>query len=109
VTLGAKLKGLRETSQESLQDVANAIGVSKAYVWQLEQGGGTNPSVEVLKAIANHYKTTVSALIGESLELSQDQQIMRMFRSIEELPSSDRNILEDLIASMKKRRSSADE
>lgn len=109
MTIGTRLKELREASKESLQDVANAIGVSKAYVWQLEQGEGTNPSVEVLKAMANHYKTTVSALIGESLELSRDQQIMRMFRSIEELPSSDRNILEDLIASMRKRRPGASE
>ena len=36
--LGDKIKELRMKSGESLQDVASAIGASKAHVWEMESG-----------------------------------------------------------------------
>lgn len=36
----------------SLQDVATAAKLSKAHVWDLEQGRSDNPSVSVLCALA---------------------------------------------------------
>ncbi len=47
--LGDKIKELRMKSGESLQDVANAIGASKAHVWEIESGRSSNPSLDMLQ------------------------------------------------------------
>lgn len=62
MTLAEKLKQLRSQSKESLQQVADAVGVSKAHVWELETGRSQNPSLEILQKLAGHFKTTISYL-----------------------------------------------
>lgn len=104
VSLGSKLKDLRLRQSQSLQQVADAVKVSKTYVWQLERDEDTNPSVDVLKRIADHFKTTVAALVGESKVHESDEQLLRMFRNLEELQPKDREIIDDMIRSFKKRR-----
>ena len=42
--ISERLFSLRQKSGQSLQQVADAIGVSKAHVWELEKGRSTNPS-----------------------------------------------------------------
>lgn len=57
-----KLRALRSKSKESLQQVADAIGVSKAHVWELEAGRSKNPSLEILQKVAQHFEVTVAYL-----------------------------------------------
>jgi transcriptional regulator with XRE-family HTH domain len=104
VSLGSRLRQLRVRSGESLQQVADAVDVSKTYVWQLERDEDTNPSVDVIKRIANHFKTTVSALVGETIAHETDEQLLRMFRNLEELSPNDRVIIEEMIRAFNKRR-----
>jgi transcriptional regulator with XRE-family HTH domain len=55
-TLAEKLKALRARSGKSLQQVADAVGVSKAYAWELESGEKTrNPTIDVLTRLADFY------------------------------------------------------
>lgn len=103
MSLGSRLKELRIRAGESLQDVADAVSVSKTYIWQLERDEDTNPSVDVLKKIANHFDTTVAALVGESSDHINDEQLMRMFRNLGDLSQADRAIIEDMIKAFKKR------
>lgn len=63
--LGDKIKELRTRTGESLQDVADAIGASKAHVWELESNRSKNPSLDMLQKLASHFKTTVAYLIEE--------------------------------------------
>lgn len=50
--LGETIKIFRGNRKMSLQDVATAAGLSKAHVWELEQGNSINPSIETLYKIA---------------------------------------------------------
>lgn len=76
--IGDRLKELRTKSGESLQDVASAIGASKAHVWELESNRSKNPSLDMLQKLAMHFKTTVAYLIEEpEHDLSRAQQFFR--------------------------------
>ena len=37
---------------ESLHQVANAVGVSKAHIWELEKGRADNPSMALVTRLA---------------------------------------------------------
>ena len=41
--LGDRINRLRLKKGNSLQGVANAVGVSKAHIWELEKGRTGNP------------------------------------------------------------------
>lgn len=108
MSLALRLAQLRRDKKESLQQVADAVGVSKAHVWQLERDLAGNPSLSVLKGLANHFGVTVSFLVDDSSERQKsDPQLTRMFRDASELDPTDRNIIEDMIKSMKQRRKNA--
>lgn len=105
MSLAARIRELRLRSGQSLQKVADAIGVSKTHIWELEKGRSQNPSVELLAKLADHFKVTITSLVGEDLEAAgADEQLMRMFRQAGELEEQDRAILDDMIRSMLKRR-----
>lgn len=65
MAIADRLRELRSKTKESLQQVADAIGASKAHVWELETGRSQNPSLEILKALAAHFKVTVAYLADE--------------------------------------------
>lgn len=68
MSLGARLKSLRTGKGESLQKAADAIGISKPHLWEVESEKSTNPSLELLSSLAKHYSTTVAYLVGETDE-----------------------------------------
>ena len=68
MSLGARLKSLRIGKGDSLQKAADAIGISKPHLWELESEKSTNPSLELLSSLAKHYSTTVAYLVGETDE-----------------------------------------
>lgn len=68
ISVGAfamRLKISRALRGESLQDVADAVGISKPHVWDMETGRSDNPGLKILRALAQHFGVTVSWLIGE--------------------------------------------
>ena len=46
MSFAARLHHLRLRKGYSLQKVADAIGISKAHVWNLEKGTSDNPSID---------------------------------------------------------------
>jgi len=90
-------------SGESFQKLADAVGVSKAHVWQLERGKTDNPSMDLVRRIADHYGVTLSYLVGEDIDAPDaDQQLARMFRQAKDLGDSERQILDDMMKSLLK-------
>ncbi len=65
-TLGEKMKAHRIAQNMSLQEVADIIGTSKSYIWELEDGRCKNPSLWMVKKLANMFGYTVSSFIGET-------------------------------------------
>lgn len=104
MSFAVRLNQLRLKKGQSLQDVADAVKVSKTHIWELEKGRSTNPSLEMLGKLAGHFGVTIRYLVGEEIESSGDEELARMFRQAGELGSNDRAFLEDMIQGMLKRR-----
>lgn len=64
MALAEKLTSLRVEKKVSLQAVADAVGVSKPHIWELEKGKTKNPSLELLKNLSIYYGVTLDFLVG---------------------------------------------
>ena len=103
--LGAKIAVLRLEKNESLQQVGDAVGVSKAHIFQIEKGRADNPSMALVERLANHFAVTVAYLVGEDIHAPDaDPQLQRMFRQAAALDPNERGILDDMMQSLLKRR-----
>ena len=103
--LGARITQLRLENDQSLQDVADAVRVSKAHIWELEKGRAQNPSMGLVTRLADHFGVSVAALVGEDLDaVDADPTLARMFRQARELDPDDVKILDDMMKSLLKRR-----
>lgn len=102
VELAVKLKQLRIRSGKSLQDVADAVGASKAHVWDLERGASKNPSLTLLKSLADYYKIGVADLVGENPAADQEEpQLVALYRNLSELSPEDRETIAVLAERLK--------
>jgi transcriptional regulator with XRE-family HTH domain len=112
MALGPRLTELRLKKNQSLQDVADAVGVSKAHVWELEKGRAQNPSMGLVSRLADHFGVSVASLVGEDIDAADaDPTLARMFRQARELDPDDLKLLDDMMRSLLRRRkkSQADE
>lgn len=64
MSLGTRLKRLRENRRMSVRGLAEAVGVSRSFIYQLERGE-VSPSYSTLQAMARALGTTVSVLVGD--------------------------------------------
>lgn len=103
--LGTRIAKLRRRKGQSLQDVADAVGVSKAHIWEMEKGRAANPSMMLVTHLADHFGVSIAYLVGEDVE-SEDapRDIQRMFRQAAQLDDNERAILDDMMKSLLKRR-----
>ena len=106
--IGERLFSLRQKNGESLQQVADKVGVSKAHVWELEKGRSRNPSFDLVRKLAAHYNVSIDVLCGEADEPDNtEMEIARINRGLHELSNRDREIVEQMIAAMKARTTGA--
>lgn len=102
--IGERLFSLRQKSGESLQNVADSVGISKAHIWELEKGRSTNPSFELIRKLARHFGVSIDELVGVAEEPDAARlQIDRLNRGFEELSENDRAVVEDMIKALKAR------
>ncbi|WP_108816929.1 helix-turn-helix domain-containing protein [Loktanella sp. Alg231-35] len=101
MSIGERLFSLRQKSGESLQGVADKVGVSKPHIWDLEKGRSKNPSFELVRKLAAHYGVTIDVLMGEAKEPDVEAlQVERIHRGLDKLEPRDREIVEDMIKKM---------
>lgn len=101
MSLGARLTRLRLDAKQSLQDVASAVGVSKAHIWELEKGRTDNPSMGLVQRLSDHFGVSVTFMVGEDVEAPDaDTELQRMFRQAQKLDSRERQILDDMMKSL---------
>lgn len=65
---GVRLRRLREAKKLTLQQVADAAGCTKAYVWELEMKEGQRPSAERVQALAKMLGVTMEDVMGEPIQ-----------------------------------------
>lgn len=105
MALADRIAELRRARNESLQDVADAVGVTKTHIWELERGRAKNPSLAVIEGLANHFRVSIASLVGEDIEAADaDQELARMFRLAGELDDQERQFIDDMIQTFRKRR-----
>jgi transcriptional regulator with XRE-family HTH domain len=95
-----KLRRLRSASGESLQQVADAIGVSKAHIWELETGRSGNPSLEMLQKLAGHFRVTIAYLAEEvpEGEAKATHFFRKNQRTIQAMSDADLSYIESLMS-----------
>lgn len=105
MSFAAKLKELRMKNKASLQQVADAVGTSKAHVFDLEKGTSANPSKELLLKLAIYFKTSVSDLMGEDPNApNEDPQLIALYRDLKSLDPEDRETIRLLMERIKNTR-----
>src|ERR1700722_18208513 len=106
--LSSRLRGLREKTGESLQQVADSIGASKAHVWEIETGRSQNPSIDLVRRLAAHFSVTVGWLLGEQEDASSsDQRAAVLYAAARDLREEDFTLLQSIAETLRKRREAA--
>ena len=105
MSFASKLHDLRIAQRLSLQDVANAVGISKAHVFNLEKGVTANPSMDLVVKLAELFRVRVADLVGENPD-SEDHpaEVVALFRDLKNLDSGDRETIKMMMETLKKKR-----
>ena len=104
MSFARRLHELRVANRLSLQDVADQVGMSKAHVWNLEKGLSDNPSIEMVRKLADLFKVGVADLVGENpAAKSEAPEMVAMFRDLKDLDPRDRDLIRNLMEQMKRK------
>jgi transcriptional regulator with XRE-family HTH domain len=105
MAVGDRIKELRMQKGQSLQQVADAIGASKAHIWELESNRSKNPSLDLLQKLAGHFGTTIAYLIEEPEgEMTRADQFFRKnSQKFATLKDKDFDVFEQLLDMIAKR------
>lgn len=97
ISLKAKLRSLREQKGYSLDKLAEKTGMSKSYLWELENRERGNPSAEKLARLADVLGVTTEYLLNDDAQ--PDNQVVReaFFRKYDRLDAPTKRKLEDII------------
>lgn len=106
MSVGAKLKELRLKKGKSLQEVADAVDASKAHIWEIERGGSKNPSMELLKKLADFFDVSVSNLVGEEPPSEEQEELIVLYRDMKDLSPADREYIVQLAKRLKEKKES---
>jgi transcriptional regulator with XRE-family HTH domain len=102
--LAPKLKELRLKKGDSLQGLADAVGASKAHIWELETGKSQNPSMDLVQRLAEYFQVSLASLLGEDPEApGEDADLVAMFRDLKRVSEKDRELLKVMLQTMKQR------
>lgn len=101
MSLGARMMHLRMKAKESLQQVADAVDVSKAHIWELEKEKTNNPSIGLVARLSDHFKVSIAYLAGEDIDAPDaDKDLQRMFRQAKDLDDHERKIIDQMMQNL---------
>lgn len=107
--LGERVHRLRTDAGQSLQDVAAATETTKAHIWQIEKGRAQNPSMALVRRIADHFRVSLSYLVDEDANApGEDDDLKRMFRQAKDLEPKDREALDAMLQHFLAQRKASD-
>lgn len=105
MSFARKLHDLRIARRLSLQDVATAVGISKAHVFNLEKGLTANPSMELVVKLAKLFRVRVADLVGDNPDAADEPaEMVAMFRDLKSMNRDDRETIQMMMDTLKKRR-----
>lgn len=105
-TLGKKLKDKRSERGKSLEVLARDAGLSKSYLWELENRDSPKPSLDKLQALAAALDIDVAFFMDDSIEeLEEDLKDRQFFRNFSKLSPEDKERLRTFVDALKKKTS----
>lgn len=101
--LGTKIKKSRKKQGLTLDALAVKAGLSKSYLWELENKDKTSPSMEKLRSIADVLKDSVNYYVDD-IELTPEERHVdeAFFRGYQKLDSQDKEQLRKILDAFKK-------
>ncbi len=109
MSFAQRLHKHRISKAMSLQEVADAIGISKAHVWNLEKGLSDNPSIELVVKLAELFRVGVADLIGENPgNPDESPEMVALYRDLKKLDGSDRETIRVLMERLREARGKLD-
>lgn len=98
---GEKLRKVRTSRNKTLEELATAIGSSKAYVWQLENKKNAKPSAELLLKISNYLGASPDFFLDDGAEKpSSDQMEDAFFRKFKNLSEDDKKYIDRIVSGL---------
>jgi transcriptional regulator with XRE-family HTH domain len=85
--IGLAAKTIRKQRRLTLQDVADRSGLAKSYVWELERGEKTNPSISSLVSLTEALGCSLDDLVGTKkyMEPTLRPEAMRIAVQVDEM------------------------
>ena len=101
--LGEKIYELRRQQKLTLDVLAEKAGLSKSYLWELENRESQRPSAEKLNSLAEALGVAVSYFIEEGISAPEDRHIDEaFFRSYQKLDTDAKEHLRKILHTFKK-------
>ncbi|WP_054302716.1 MULTISPECIES: helix-turn-helix domain-containing protein [Gemmobacter] len=98
---GEKLRQLRTARKATLEELAEAIGSSKAYVWQLENKKNAKPSADLLLKISNYLGVAPDFLLDDSSEEQTEAHLEdAFFRKFRRLSETDKRYIDRIMSGL---------
>jgi len=100
-TFGQRIRSLRKERGLTLDQLAEAAGCSKSYVWELENKNPPRPSAEKLGSIATALGSTTDYLLAldtESSASAADKAFFRKYQSMDDATKDTIRQMLDVIA-----------
>lgn len=101
--LGEKLHELRKQKKLTLEALAEQAGLSKSYLWELENRESQRPSAEKLSALADALGVAVSYFIEEDVRAPEERHLDEaFFRNYQKLDADTKEQLRKILETFKK-------
>jgi transcriptional regulator with XRE-family HTH domain len=95
-TFGTRIKELRNKQKLTLEQLAQASGSAKSYIWELENKNPPRPSADKLSLIAQKLGVTVDYLFGRDEQTLSSAEDIAFFREYTGLPDDTKEQLRQM-------------
>ena len=104
---GARLRRYREAKGLTLQQVADNVGCTKAYIWELEMKDGQRPTAERIQKIAQLLGVTMEDVMGTPMEQAPEAspEDVAFFREYAGMTEEEKKHYQDVLKIMFSRKS----
>ena len=100
-SLGRKVNSLRRAKGLTLEELAQATGSSKSYMWEIENKPVARPSAEKLTRIAEVLEVTAEFLLDEArTEAAVDEADLAFYRKYQGLDAGTKAKLKRILQAL---------
>lgn len=95
-SLASILVGLRRGTRRTINDVAQAAGISRQHLWRIETGLVQAPGAEVLEGLAGAYGLSLAQLLDPRLASGRQETLSRLLDRAEAISDEDWHTLDEI-------------